>query len=148
MNLTKINQTPVENSSVTSVGFRNNNNIEPQTNNETEKNTNSNLSSQQELVGRSMVNFKGAKKLNSSDLNYIADTLSGVEYSSNELKVLKQAFLDTMKQYKVPNLTKLISDSKKDLDSALDLYMDIFNNIKKIDSNADIERYAKLVQKF
>lgn len=148
MNLTKINQTPVENSTVTSVGFRNNNNIEPQTNDETEKNTNSNLSSQQELVGRSMVNFKGAKKLNSSDLNYIADTLSGVEYSSNELKVLKQAFLDTMKQYKVPNLTKLISDSKKDLDSALDLYMDIFNNIKKIDSNADIERYAKLVQKF
>ena len=113
---------------------------------ETPVNTeNNDLNSPMETVGRSMVNFKSAAKpsLSSADLNYMATKLSNMNFTSEELKVVKDSMLKTIEQYKASSWSDLVYDLSKSKDpcALADLGQDFLNNLQQLHPKADLERY-------
>lgn len=104
------------------------------------------LDNPMETVGRSQVNFKGAKVLSAEDLNFLAQQPKVSKLSSQELKVLKETILNTMEEYKTDNFKNLFN---RMLDSGMDTWAEFncrfMNNAVKIDPKIDAEKLNDVI---
>lgn len=113
------------------------------------------LTNPMETVGRSQVNFNGAKKaikqLTAEELNMIAKMAAELKLDGHEIKVAKQALVDTMNQYKCKSLKQFVKpineslhrsaeNSKFYLTVAEDMLNAFSENVLKIDAKANADR--------
>lgn len=116
------------------------------------------LASPDEVVGRSQVNFSGSlkpiKTLSAKELNTLAEIAPRMNLNASEVKVVKQAFVDTMNEYRcksVEELTNRIGNSISDLEDpsmALEILGTFSGNISKIDSKADVLKLSNVINAF
>ena len=119
------------------------------------------LDNPMDTVGRSQVNFKGAKQmLAPKELNMIAKMASELKLDGHEIKVAKQALVDTMNQYECKSLKQFVKpineslhrnseNSKQYLDKVDTVAEDMLNafskNVLKIDSEANADRITGIL---
>ena len=132
--------------------------LAPETKNETTVNS---LDNPMDTVGRSQVNFKGARQmLSPKELNMIAKMASELKLDGHEIKVAKQALVDTMNQYECKSLKQFVKpineslhrnseNSKQYLDKVDTVAEDMLNsfsqNVLKIDSEANADRITSIL---
>ena len=119
------------------------------------------LDNPMDTVGRSQVNFKGVRqKLSQKELNMIAKMASELKLDGHEIKVAKQALVDTMNQYECKSLKQFVKpineslhraaeNSKQYLDKedtvAEDMLSAFSKNVLKVDSEADVDRITSIL---
>lgn len=119
------------------------------------------LDNPMDTVGRSQVNFKGTRQmLSSKELNMIAKMASELKLDGHEIKVAKQALVDTMNQYECKSLKQFVKpikeslhrgaeNSKQYLDKedtvAEDMLSAFSKNVLKVDSEADVDRITSIL---
>ena len=119
------------------------------------------LDNPMDTVGRSQVNFKGKRQmLSPNELNMIAKMASELKLDGHEIKVAKQAVVDTMNQYECKSLKQFVKpineslhraaeNSKQYLDKedtvAEDMLSAFSKNVLKVDSEADVDRITSIL---
>ena len=119
------------------------------------------LDNPMDTVGRSQVNFKGTRQiLSPKELNMIAKMASELKLDGHEIKVAKQALVDTMNQYECKSLKQFVKpikeslhrnseNSKQYLDKentvAEDMLSAFSKNVLKVDSEADVDRITSIL---
>ena len=119
------------------------------------------LDNPMDTVGRSQVNFKGTRQiLSPKELNMIAKMASELKLDGHEIKVAKQALVDTMNQYECKSLQQFVKpineslhraaeNSKQYLDKedtvAEDMLSAFSKNVLKVDSEADVDRITSIL---
>ncbi len=130
----------------------------PETKTETTANS---LDNPMDTVGRSQVNFKGARQmLAPKELNMIAKMAAELKLDGHEIKVAKQALVDTMNQYECKSLKQFVKpineslhrsaeNRKLCLDKEETVAEDMLNafskNVLKIDSKANADRITGIL---
>lgn len=100
------------------------------------------LTNPMETVGRSQVNFKGARQmLTPEELNMIARMAAELKLDGHEIKVAKQALVDTMNQYKCKSLKQFNVD---DLDLYIDMLTSFLDNALKIEPKINTDKIAQI----
>ena len=121
------------------------------------------LDNPMDTVGRSQVNFKGTRQiLSPKELNMIAKMASELKLDGHEIKVAKQALVDTMNQYECKSLQQFVKPIKESLHRAAEnskQYLDkedtvaedmlsaFSKNVLKVDSEADADRITRILDK-
>ena len=119
------------------------------------------LDNPMDTVGRSQVNFKGARQmLSPKELNMIAKMASELKLDGHEIKVAKQALVDTMNQYECKSLKQFVKpikeslhrgaeNSKQYLDKeetvAEDMLSSFADNVLRIDPEANADRITSIL---
>lgn len=119
------------------------------------------LDNPMDTVGRSQVNFKGARQmLSPKELNMIAKMASELKLDGHEIKVAKQALVDTMNQYECKSLKQFVKpineslhrgaeNSKQYLDKeetvAEDMLSSFADNVLRIDPEANADRITSII---
>ena len=119
------------------------------------------LDNPMDTVGRSQVNFKGTRQiLSPKELNMIAKMASELKLDGHEIKVAKQALVDTMNQYECKSLQQFVKPIKESLHRAAEnskQYLDkedtvaedmlsaFSKNVLKVDSEADADRITSIL---
>ena len=113
------------------------------------------LTSQDEVVGRSQVNFKGVTSLSAKELNKIAKEVAINKLTPEEVKIGKQALVDTMNDYNCKTVSQLTNLIKKSIDESNSgigdgaLHQDImacFNgHIKNINPEANVFKISSII---
>lgn len=119
------------------------------------------LDTPMETVGRSQVNFQGnIKSLSAKELNNISKIASEMKLTPQEIKVGKQALIDTMNEYNfktVKQFTKCINNSIDafnkgfvDCDDAKGYKMlaSFSDNVRKIDSKVNVNRATSIIDDY
>ena len=121
------------------------------------------LDNPSETAGRSQVNFKGVNALSAKELNSISRRVSELKLDSNEIKVAKQALVDTMNEYECKSLKQFTRRINNSLDNmiknrefgiesqeteAQDMLSSFANNALKIDSNVNTNRITSVLDDF
>ena len=130
----------------------------PETKNEATVNS---LDNPMDTVGRSQVNFKGARQmLSPKELNMIAKMASELKLDGHEIRVAKQALVDTMNQYECKSLKQFVKPINESLDRgaenskqyvdkeetvAEDMLSSFADNVLKIDPEANADRITSII---
>ena len=130
----------------------------PETKNEATVNS---LDNPMDTVGRSQVNFKGARQmLSPKELNMIAKMASELKLDGHEIKVAKQALVDTMNQYECKSLKQFVKPINESLDRgaenskqyvdkeetvAEDMLSSFADNVLRIDPEANADRITSII---
>ena len=133
---------------------------EPTPEAKTETTVNS-LDNPMDTVGRSQVNFKGARQmLSPKELNMIAKMASELKLDGHEIKVAKQALVDTMNQYNCKSLKQFMKPLNESLDRAFkiseqyldeeetiaeDMLSSFADNVLRIDPEANADRITSII---
>lgn len=129
----------------------------PIANKEKEVNT---LDNPVETAGRSQVNFKGIKALSTQELNNISRMATEMRLTGKEIRVGKQALVDTMNQYKCKSLKQFTGKIKTSIDAFNKGFVDsddvigykmlnsLTANAKKIDPDVDANRVTCLIDDY
>lgn len=103
------------------------------------------LTSPMELVGRSQVNFKGAKfvslkQLSSADLNFIAPCISSVEMSANDIPVFKEALVNVLNKNHFRNIKHATGKLSSDCSDVAMFVNEVGAEALKLDPNVDLNK--------
>ena len=116
------------------------------------------LTNPMETVGRSQVNFNGAKKavkqLTAKELNILSRQIARMNLSEKETKVAKQALIDTMNEYGCKSVEEFATRIVKGIEDsnyegvAEEMIGKFEQNVSKIDPKVDIHRAISIIDDY
>ena len=116
------------------------------------------LTNPMETVGRSQVNFNGAKKaikqLTAKELNMITNQVVEKKLDFHEVKVAKQALIDTMNEYGCKSVKDFATRIVKGIEDsnyegvAEEMLGKFEQNVSKIDPKVDIHRATSIIDDY
>jgi len=100
------------------------------------------LSSPDEVLGRSMVTFKGIKQLSEKDLNFLGKIISVSNVKPEKISILKDTVKKFLNKYKLKNLTEM--KTKFDEDDYIFATVELETKIKENCglSEKDIDKFS------